>query len=153
MNWITAFLPLLIPLLTSISNAWGSATGNSLQKVGGILAHAPADLVNELTAVGAALFPQLDPALHAAAAALLAAESHTGAAAWVQGALNIAQAGKAVEFSGSGTGANTPLVVDGIWGKRSTAALKAFQAKLKLPVTGMFADAEFSALESLLAKA
>ncbi len=140
MTWITALLPLLIPLLQSISHAWGSATGNSLQKVGSLLAHAPQELVDELASVGSSLFPSLDPTLHAAAAALLAAESHTGAASWVQAALNLA-------------GAKPALKVDGKWGKLSIAALKAFQTKHNLPVTGMFADAELAALNALLAKA
>ncbi len=144
MNWI-GLLPLLVPLLQGISQAWGSATGNSLQKVGSIIAHAPADLVNELASIGSALFPKLDPALHAAAAALLAAESHTGAVSWVQGALNIAQAAKVISFGPA-------LVIDGRWGPKSTAALKALQTHLGLPVTGMFADAEYSALNAILSK-
>ncbi len=145
MNWLS-FLPILIPLLQSVSQAWGSSTGNSLQKVGSIIAHAPAELVDELASLGGKLFPNLDPALHAAAAALLAAESHTGAASWVQGALNIAQSAGIVKFGPA-------LVIDGRWGPKSTAALKALQTHLGLPVTGMFADAEFQALNAILAKA
>ncbi len=139
MTWITALLPLLIPLLREISHAWGSATGNSLQKVGSLIAHAPQELVDELTSVGSSLFPSLDPTLHAAAAALLAAESHTGAASWVQAALNFAPS-------------NAKLKVDGIWGPKSIAALKAFQTTHNLPTTGMFADAELAALAAVLAK-
>ena len=152
MNWIS-LLPLLVPLLQGISQAWGSATGSSLQKVGSILAHAPADLVNELASIGSALFPRLDPTLHAAAAALLAAESHTGASSWVQAALNFAQAEKVIKFAGTGpAGGNTPLIVDGRWGPRSIGALQALQTKVGIPVPGMFADAEYAALNAILSK-
>ncbi len=152
MNWL-ALVPILVPLLQSISHAWGSATGNSLQRVGAILLHAPEELVNALADAGAKEFPQLDSTLHAAAAALLAAESHTGAAYWMQDSLNFAQKIKVVQFAGTGpAGGNTPLTRDGIWGPRSQGALKAFQAAMHLPVTGMFADAELAAINALLAK-
>ena len=150
MTWLVGILPLLLPLVQSVANAWGSSTGNSLQKVASVISSSP--IVNELASIGGALFPSLDPTLHAAAAALLAAESHTGAGAWVQAALNIAQTAGVVQFTGTGASGNTPLIVDGIWGPHSQAALKAFQAAMKLPVTGMYADAEFSALQALLAK-
>ena len=144
MSWLVGILPLLVPLVQTVANAWGSATGNSLQKVASVISGS--SIVNELASIGGALFPNLDPTLHAAAAALLAAESHTGAAAWIQAALNIAETAGAVSFGPA-------LVVDGLWGPKSTAALEALQTKLGLPVTGMFADAEYAALNAILAKA
>ena len=75
----------------------------------------------------------------------MAAEQHTGAAAWIQAALNVAETAGAVSFGAQ-------LAVDGIWGPKSMAALKAFQTHLGIPATGMFADAETAALQALLAK-
>ncbi len=152
MTALLNLLPLGISLLTSISNAWGSATGSSLQKVESVLAAESAPLLNILSAVGAYWFPSLNPTLHAAAVALLAAEQHTGATAWIQGALNVAQAAGVVQFTGTGTTGNTPLVVDGKYGRHTQGAILALQAHLGVPATGMFADAEVSALQALLSK-
>ncbi len=154
-NFFASLVPLIAPIVVQLSNAWGASTGNSLQKLSQIIMHLPAEVVTELELAGSTLFPGLAPELHAAAVALIAAESHTGAAAWVQGVLNLAQAAGKVTFagaSGSVATSNTPLVVDGIWGVRSMNALKAFQKSLGLPVTGAFADAEYAALNTFLAK-
>ena len=145
MTALLNLLPLGVSLLTAISQAWGSATGSSLQKVQSVISQESAPILNVLSAIGNLWFPSLEPSLHAAAVALLAAEQHTGAAAWVQAALNIAETATIVSFG-------PQLAVDGIWGPKSMAALKAFQATLKIPTTGMFADAEVAALQALLAK-
>jgi hypothetical protein len=145
MNWITTLLPLVIPLLQTVAQAWGSATGNSLQKIGEVIKSAPVALTTELEAIGKAMFPSLAPGLHAAAVVLLAAEAHTGATAWVQAALNIAETAGVVSFG-------PQLVVDGILGPKTKAAILSLQSLLHLPTTGMFADAEISALQAVLAK-
>lgn len=152
MNWLTALLPLalqFVSILPGIAQAWNSATGNSLQKVGAVVqSSGAAALEQQLATIGAQIFPNLAPNLQAAAAALIAAESHTGAVAWVQGALNLAQAAGLVQFTGTGTSGNTPLTVDGLFGPRTQAAILALQAKFGLPTTGMFADTEVSILQA-----
>ena len=145
MTALLSLLPLGVSLLTSISNAWGSATGSSLQKVQSVISAESAPILNVLSAVGAYFFPTLNPALHAAAVALLAAEQHTGAVAWVQAALNIAEAAGVVSFG-------PQLAVDGKYGPKTMAAVMALQTHLGIPTTGMFADAEVAALQALLGK-
>ena len=155
MNWLITILPLAIQFVSaipSLASAWNSATGNSLQKVATVVQTLPPALVSQLEQAGAAMFPNLSPTLHAAAAALLAAESHTGATAWLQGALNIAQSTGYVSFTGTGSSGNTPLTVDGLFGPHTRGAALALQAKIGVPTTGMFADAEISALQAVLAK-
>ena len=152
MNWLTTLLPLAIQftqLLPGIAQAWNSSTGNSLQKIGSVLQSSGlAALEQELASLGAQIFPNLAPSLHAAAAALIAAESHTGAVSWVQSALNMAQAAGLVQFTGTGASGNTPLTVDGLFGAHTHAAIMALQTKFGLPTTGMFADSEVSILQA-----
>ena len=157
LNWLTVLLPLAVQfagMIPAIANAWNTATGNSLQKVATtVTATASPALLTQLEQMGASAFPNLSPTLHAAAAALLAAESHTGAVAWLQSALNIAESAGFVAFEGNASGPNSALIVDGMFGPRTQAAVLALQAKMGVPTTGMFADAEVSALQALLAKA
>lgn len=151
MNWLTTLLPIFVSLLTaapSIIKAWDSAPNNSLQKVNSVVSALPPAVVAALSGIGAAAFPKLDPALHAAAAALTAV--HTNTTSWLQNALNVARATGYISFTGDATDGS--LVVDGIFGNHTKAALEAFQAKLGLPATGMFQDAEIAALTALLAK-
>lgn len=141
----------LAALIPSIAGAWNSATGSSLQKVASVVtSSAGASLESWLAEIGGQLFPSLSSNLHAAAAALIAAESHTGAIAWVQSALNMAQAAGLVTFNGAGTnpGTNSALTVDGVFGPRTQAAILALQSKFGLPTTGMFADDEISILQA-----
>ncbi len=144
----TTFLPLLIQIIgaiPAIKTAWDAAPKNSLGAVAkAVQTSLPPNLVNQLAEVGAQLFPKLSPELHAAAAALLVA--HPNSTAYAQSALNLLQSSGYFSFG-------APLVVDGIWGKHTKAAIIAVQEKLGLPATGILVDAEFAAIGSLLAKA
>ncbi len=144
----TTFLPLLIQIIgaiPAIQSAWNTAPKNSLQAVATAVTGAlPPDIVAQLAEAGSQLFPKLSPELHAAAAALTVA--HPNSTAYAQSALNLLQSSGYFSFG-------APLVVDGIWGKHTKAAIIAVQEKLGLPATGILVDAEFAAIGSLLAKA
>src|ERR1700734_2087538 len=102
----------LAALIPQIAAEWNTSTGSSLQKIGSLVTSSPvAGLESWLAQLGGELFPSLATNLQAAAAALIAAESNTGAVAWVQSALNLAQAANLVTFNGAGTnpGTNSPL--------------------------------------------
>ena len=145
MNWALV-IPLLLPLFQTLSNIYSASTGGGLAKIATAFEGAASTLTTELTSIGSVLFPSLSPTLHAAAAALLAAESQkisggvatTAAVGWVQAALNL------VEKAG--------LVVDGIYGPKTQAAILAFQKSLGIPATGTIDNAEIAALQAVLAK-
>ncbi len=158
---LTTFLPLLIQLIAaipSIKAAWDAAPKDSFQAV----AHAvqtslPQTLVDQLAEAGSQLFPKLAPEFHAAAAALVIA--HPNNTSWAQSALNLLQSTGYVTFgaplkdrAGTVIG-NVPLLVDGIYGPHTKAAIVAAQSKMGLPVTGILADAEFAMIGQLLSKA
>ncbi len=129
------YIPIIIQfaqLIPQVKSAWDSATTNSLGKVNAVLTGT--QLVPQLEALGAQLFPKLAPTLHAAAAALVVA--HPDATSWLQGALN------AVDHAG--------LEVDGHYGPKTRAAVEAFQAKKGLKVTGFASDLENSAIMAAL---
>ena len=149
---LTTFLPLIIQVVSaapSIVAAWDAAPKNSLQAVATAVQTAlPASLVNQLAEAGAQLFPGLSPELHAAAAALLVA--HPNSTSWAQSTLNLLAS---TGYMGTPAPAPFPLKVDGIYGAHTAQAIKDCQAKMGLPVTGILADAEFTMLGQLLAKA
>ncbi len=142
----TTLLPFLIQLIAaipSIKASWDAAPKNSFQAVATAVQDSlPPALIAQLTEVGSQLFPKLSPELHAAAAAMLVA--HPNSMAWAQSTINL--------LISTGYISAQPLVVDGIWGPHTKAAIMACQAKMGLPTTGIFADAEFSLLGQLLAK-
>lgn len=143
---LAAFLPSIVQLIAaapSIIQAWDSAPSNSLQAVNNVVKALPPTLVAGLGQAGSTLFPKLAPEFQAAAAALVA--THTNSVSWVQSALNmLASAGEVVIAA--------PLVVDGVFGPKTLAAIEALQAKLGIPVTGLVADVEGTAITALLAK-
>ena len=96
-----------------------------------------------LADAGSALFPTLDPVFHAAAAALV--HAHPDNTAYVQETLNFINATGYIKL-------DAPLVVDGSWGPKTKAAVMVLQAKLHVPATGFFVDAEYSALSVLVSK-
>ncbi len=158
---LTTFLPLLIQLIAAIPTikaAWDAAPKNSFQAVATAVQESlPPALVKQLAEAGSQLFPNLSPEFHAAAAALVVA--HPNNTAWSQSALNLLQSTGYVTFgapikdiNGKVVG-HVDLVVDGIYGPHTKAAIVAAQAKMGLPVTGILADAEFTMLASLLSHA
>jgi peptidoglycan hydrolase-like protein with peptidoglycan-binding domain len=136
-----AFVPALVQLIPQIVSAFTRASGNGLAKVTAVIEQTP--VAKTLADIGAALFPKLDPELHAAAAALV--NAHPDNTAYVQETLNFI----------SSTGYITitpPLKVDGAWGPLTKAAVEKLQAKLGVPATGFFVDAEYSALSVIVSK-
>lgn len=91
-----------------------------------------------LQGVGLQFFPQAAPALHVAAGAVAAFDPNV--TKWVQGALN-----NLVTPSPN-------LVVDGIYGPKTKAAVEALQAKLGLKVDGWAGTVTQAAITALLSK-
>jgi hypothetical protein len=144
MNWIAliaSFVPALVQLIPQIVSAWTRSSGNGLAKIAAVIEGTP--VAKTLADVGAALFPKLDPVLHAAAAALV--NSHPDNTAYVQETLNFISSTGYIKLP-------APLKVDGSWGPLTKAAVEMLQAKLGVPSTGFFVDAEYSALSVLVSK-
>jgi peptidoglycan hydrolase-like protein with peptidoglycan-binding domain len=145
MNWMSllvAILPSLLQLAPKVIAIFeGTATDNSLVKVADFIKTTP--IADILAKIGAAQFPTLAPELQAAAAALV--HSHTNGTAWAQDALNIIASTGYITLP-------APLKVDGYWGPRTMAAVKALQVKIGVPVTGFLADMEYSVIGALLAR-
>ena len=143
MSWaiigaVVSLFSTLLPLVSQITHLWQSSAGFSA--IAKVIAASPA--AASLAAVGAALFPGADKAIQAVLAAI-----HLGvpeATKWVQTALNAAQTLGFITFG-------APLAVDGSFGPKTFAAVVVLQAKLGVPATGGVADAEYTALNLLLA--
>ena len=144
MNW-TSILTIASWVLTlgiKVVQAFDTTTtGSSLQAVANVVQSDPN--VQQLEAAGAAQFPLLTPALHAAAAAL--ALLHTNNTTFFQNAIND------LIKAGTVKGINL-LEADGKYGPLTTAAVKAFQAMEGLPQTGAPDDATYNALYTLISK-
>ncbi len=143
MNWLT-IIGALIPILgeiPAIVKAWDTAPTGGIAAVQSVIQNSP--ILGTLSQIGSALFPKLSPEIQAAAAALVMA--HPNNTSWAQSALNVLASTGYIVIP-------APLVVDGVYGKKTFAAVEAIQAKLGLPVNGFIADAEYNAIASLLAK-
>lgn len=143
MNWL-ALLPSILSIIgeiPAIKAAWDSSPLGGFAGVVAVVQKSP--IAGTLADIGSQLFPKLDPTLHAAAAALVVA--HPNNTAWAQSALNLLVSTGYVAFG-------KPLVVDGVWGPKTMAAVEAVQGKLGLPVNGFITDIEYSAISGLLAK-
>jgi peptidoglycan hydrolase-like protein with peptidoglycan-binding domain len=138
---LASFVPALVQLIPQIVSAWTRSSGNGIAKVAAVVTGTPVAQV--LADAGAALFPKLDPVLHAAAAALV--HAHPDNTAYVQETLNFIDATGYIKL-------DAPLKVDGSWGPKTKAAVQVLQAKLGVPSTGFFVDAEYSALSVLVSK-
>lgn len=138
---IAAFVPALVQLIPQIVSAWTRSSGNGIAKIAAVVEQTP--IAKTLADIGAAMFPTLDPELHAAAAALV--NSHPDNTAYVQEALNFINSTGYIKLT-------APLKVDGAWGPLTKAAVMMLQLKLNVPATGFFVDAEYSALSVLVSK-
>lgn len=144
MNWMSlliGILPSLLQLAPQIIAAWNTPTNQGIAKVTAVIQKT--NLAPVLAQIGAAVFPKLAPELQAAAAALI--HAHPNNTSYAQEALNLIQSTGYMKFG-------VPLVVDGLWGPKTMAAVEALQTKLGLPVNGFLADAEYQAIGGLLAK-
>jgi peptidoglycan hydrolase-like protein with peptidoglycan-binding domain len=97
-----------------------------------------APLAQLLEGVGSELFPKAAPGLHIVGGVLAAFNPNY--AKWLQGALNSTQ------------NLNPPLVVDGVYGPRTRAAVEQVQAKLGLRVDGLAGQVTEAAIQALIAK-
>jgi peptidoglycan hydrolase-like protein with peptidoglycan-binding domain len=138
---LISLIPALVQLIPTITSLWTRSSGNGLTKIAAVVQQTP--IAKTLADIGAAMFPTLSPELHAAAAALV--HAHPDNTAYVQDTLNFIQSTGYIHFG-------DPLDVDGSWGPKTKAAVMALQAKLGVPATGFFVDAEYSALSVLVSK-
>jgi peptidoglycan hydrolase-like protein with peptidoglycan-binding domain len=112
------------------------ATASTNAEIGDkIMALAP-DIAVLLEEIGAALFPQLAPALHLVAGAI--ATFDPDGVKWLQGALNAM------------LHLDPPLEVDGIYGPATAEAVKQAQAQLGLDPDGFAGVITRAALETYL---
>ncbi len=72
-------------------------------------------------------------------------EGRERSVAWIQSALNVLASTGYIALA-------APLVVDGIYGPKTKAAVDAVQQKLGMAITGFVGDAEYNALAGLLSK-
>jgi peptidoglycan hydrolase-like protein with peptidoglycan-binding domain len=134
---IIAAITGLVSLASTIKGLWDSSAG--FAAIGHAVSNSPA--VKAIEELGASMFPAAAKEIQKVLAAI-----HLGypdATKWVQKALN---AGETLGFVSFGA----PLVVDGIFGPKTMAAVRALQTKLRVPTTGAVADAEYAALNLLL---
>jgi peptidoglycan hydrolase-like protein with peptidoglycan-binding domain len=141
---LIGILPSLIQLVPSIISAWDTSTNSGTSGVAAVAAVVTNSTIDtELATLGATMFPKLSPELQAAAAALSVA--HPNNTSWIQSAINLIASTGFITLS-------TPLVVDGVVGPLTIAAVEAIQAKAGYPVTGFVADVEYNFLSGMLAK-
>ncbi len=139
MNWLLIAQTImgLIPIAQKIAQLWNSSAG--FGKIDAILTSPE---LRSLEQIGAAMFPQADKAVQKVLAAI-----HLGypdSTKWVQHALNAGQILGFIHFG-------KPLALDGLFGPLTMAAVAALQTKLGVKVTSAVTDAEYKALNLLLA--
>jgi peptidoglycan hydrolase-like protein with peptidoglycan-binding domain len=125
----------LVPVATQIGQLWQSSAGFAA------IAKLIPSALTELEMVGAAIWPAADKGLQKVLAAIhLAAPQSTQ---WIQTSLNTIQATGYITFG-------APLLVDGIFGNKTFAAVVVLQAKVGLKPTGAVAALEYNAINALL---
>jgi|KBSSwiStaDraftv2_1062776.scaffolds.fasta_scaffold913136_3 peptidoglycan hydrolase-like protein with peptidoglycan-binding domain len=135
MNWLS-LIPTLISAASAINTIVTIANGNSdiVSKIREVLPH----LAEPLDALGGLLFPNVKPELRIAAVAMTQYDMNLNK--WIQGALNIFL---------------TPspnLVVDGVYGPKTGAAVAQLQKQLGMTVDGWAGNLVQTALMQLMAK-
>lgn len=136
---IVALITGIASLIPQIGQIWEASGG--FAKISALLNTLTSPQLQSLEALGAQLFPKAAADIQKVLAAI-----HLGyptATKWVQQALN---AGEALGFVSFGA----PLVVDGIIGPKTKAAIAALQTKLGVHVTDAVTEVEYSALNLLL---
>ena len=132
MESLISLLPTLIGLIQPIASA--IETGVSVNSIGSLIQNP--SVLNVFETLGAQLFPKAAPAIQVVGS--LIATYSPNYIKWIQGMLN-AYLKPAV-----------PLVVDGIYGTKTTAAVEAAQAKLGLTTDGVAGDLTIAALNAFL---
>jgi murein L,D-transpeptidase YcbB/YkuD len=137
MNWLTLlqYMPMLLGIIPRIQHAFDSTATNTNSVITNLIQEFAPQLAPMLEDIGKQIFPNLAEPIHIAAGAIVA--FHPNAVMWMQDALNHAD--------------NAGLAVDGHFGPLTLAAVKAFQAKHGLAVTGFIDDIETALLTKLLA--
>lgn len=137
MNWLTLlqYVPTILSIIPKIQHAYDSSATNTNGVIANIVQEVAPGLVPMVEDIGKQLFPTLSEPIHIAAGAIVA--FHPNAVMWMQDALNHVD--------------NAKLAVDGHFGPKTLAAVKAFQTKHGLAVTGFIDDIETALLTKLLA--
>jgi lysozyme family protein len=100
--------------------------------------------LKSLEQFGAELFPSVDKGIQKVLAAI-----HLGypqATKWIQTSLNTLQALHFISFG-------DPLVVDGVFGPKTFAAVVVLQAKAGLKTTGAVTEGEYAVINRVIAEA
>lgn len=136
MNWLSLlqYVPMILNLIPKVQHAYDSTATNTNGAIVNLVQELTPGLVPMIEDIGKQMFPALAGPLHIAAGAIVA--FHPNAVMWMQDALNHVD--------------NAGLAVDGHFGPKTLAAVKAFQKKHGLEVTGFVGDLETSILTKLL---
>jgi peptidoglycan hydrolase-like protein with peptidoglycan-binding domain len=119
---------------------WENSSGFS--KIGEVVASAAPAVLKTIDEWAADKFPAVDASVRRILGAIhMWAPQSTK---WVQQALNTIQTTGAIHFG-------DPLVVDGIFGNKTFAAVVLLQSKLGLKITGAVTDVEYAAINKLIA--
>lgn len=135
MDWLTV-LQLAISFGPAVKDIVDAASSNE-DITTKIKALSPS-LAKILETVGSQFFPKAAPALHLVAGVVAAFDPNT--TKWIQGALNTLVT------------PNPNLVVDGVYGAKTRAAVEALQTQLGLTVDGVAGQITQAAIASALAK-
>ncbi len=135
MDWMT-----LIPVIVSAASTIKSIidVANSNEEIITKIKDAVPQLARLLGEYGSKLFPKVSPELQVAAAAMAAFDPNI--TKWIQGSLNAL------------VDPSPALVVDGIYGPKTRAAVETVQAKLGLEVDGWAGQLTQAAIQAALAK-
>lgn len=137
---IVALITSIASIIPLVSSIWETSGG--FNKIAAILNGLSSPALANLEAIGAQMFPKAAADVQKVLAAI-----HLGypqATQWIQRALN---AGETLGFISFGP----QLAVDGQFGPKTMAAVVALQTKLGIPTTGAVTEAEYGALNLLIA--
>lgn len=127
------YAPTLLDLINKVATAYHTSATSTTSRVTNVIQAVAPGLSPLFGQIGSMLFPNLPSGLHSAASAIVLTPS---AVMYMQELLNAAG------------GFN--LAVDGHFGPKTLAAVKSFQARHGLAVTGFLDDFETRLLQSLL---
>jgi len=128
-----------VPFATKIAELWKNSAGFSA--IAAEVAHAGPAILKTIDDWAAQQFPAVEAAARRVLGAIhmWAPESTK----WVQQSLNTIQTMGVIHFG-------DPLVVDGIFGNKTFAAVVVLQTKLGLKITGAVQQAEYDAINKLI---
>ena len=129
-----------VPIATKVAQLWKNSAGFSA--IAGELTSAAPAVLKTIDDWAAQMFPAVESAARRVLGAIhmWAPESTQ----WVQKSLNTIQSTGLIHFG-------DPLVVDGIFGNKTFAAVVVLQTKLGLKITGAVQQSEYDAINKLIA--